>query len=271
MEYKTIMVNQSLEGIKITMNRAERQNSLNRTLLEEINRVLNQAEKKPDCRMVILEGQSGIFCTGQDFEEVSSYASKKKNHREIPEQEKNNHPGQAKQVPADPYMETLKRFTSIPKVVISVIDGLTIAGGVGLAAASDLVIATSRSRFSLSEALWGLLPAIVFPFLVRRVGFQAAYRMMLTTMPLSASEAHTLHLIDEISEDPRERVRQLWLRLSKLNDSTIKAAKQFARKMWVIDDQMEEMAVMESRQRFSDPQAIRNITNFVKYKKLPWD
>lgn len=271
MEYETILVNQSVECIKITLNRVGQQNSLNRTLLEEMNLVLDLAEKNPACRMVVLEGKSGIFCTGQDFEEASSLSAKKKKHQEIREMEKNNDPVQAKNNASDPYMETLKRFTMTPKVVIAVIDGLTIAGGIGLAAASDLVIATSRSRFSLSEALWGLVPAIVFPFLSRRVGFQAAYRMMLTTMPISAPEAHAIHLIDEINENPQQRVQQLGLRFSKLTDSTIRAVKQFARKMWFITDQMEEMAVTESWQRFSDPNVIRNITNFVRNKKLPWD
>jgi polyketide biosynthesis enoyl-CoA hydratase PksH len=265
MPYKTILVNQSAERLTITMNRPEHRNSLNNTMLKEINEVLDLAEKKQDCRIVVLEGQPGFFCIGQDFEEASSLAAKNNSPLTCDQKEA------ADLSSSNPYMATLKRFTLAPQVIISLVDGQAIAGGVGFAAASDLVIATPRSQFSLSETLWGLLPAIVFPFLLRRVGFQAAYRMMLTTIPISAPEAHAIHLIDEISEDPQERVRQLWLRLSKLSDSTIRAVKQFARKMWFITDQMEDMAVTESWQRFSDPNVIRNITNFVRNKKLPWD
>ena len=60
-------------------------------------------------------------------------------------------------------MALLKRLTLTPKVVVACIDGKVIAGGVGIAAAADLVVATPRSEFSLSEALWGMLPCCVVP------------------------------------------------------------------------------------------------------------
>ncbi|UCH94134.1 MAG: enoyl-CoA hydratase/isomerase family protein [Candidatus Aminicenantes bacterium] len=265
MPYETILVNQSGESLTLTMNRPQHRNSLNNTMLKEINEVLDLAEKNPRCRTLVLAGQPGFFCIGQDFEEAAALAAQSDYPRIQDSKEA------AGLSSPNPYMATLKRFTLTPRVIISLVDGQAIAGGVGFAAASDLVIATPRSRFCLSEALWGLVPAIVFPFLLRRVGFQAAYRMMLTTMPISAPEAHNLHLIDEISENPQQRIHHLRLRLSRLSDSTIRAVKQLARKMWLITDQMEEVAVSESRQRFSDPAVIQNITNYVKYKKFPWD
>jgi polyketide biosynthesis enoyl-CoA hydratase PksH len=257
MEYETIIVKESDWGLTITLNRPGQRNSLNRILLNEINRVLDAADKESGCRIVVLEGLPGIFCSGQDFEEASALVSEKELNLAEPA--------------SNPYLETLKRFTSTSTVLISVIDGQALAGGVGLAAASDLVIATPRSQFALSEALWGLLPAIVMPFLIRRVGFQVAYRMALTTMPVSAREAYEIHLVDEISETPGDTIRRWWLRLSKVEDSTVRDLKQFAGKMWFITRQMEETAVSESLQRFSHPRVIQNMTNYFKHKIFPWD
>jgi polyketide biosynthesis enoyl-CoA hydratase PksH len=256
-KYETILVKECEQGLTVTIDRPRQRNTLNNTLLEEIDAVLDLAEKDSCCRMVLLEGQPGVFCTGQDFEEAAEITS-----QQNPVDNDN---------PPNPYMALLKRFTLTPKVIVSLIDGQVMAGGVGLAAASDLVVATPRSRFSLSEALWGLLPAVVAPFLVRRVGFQAAYRMALTTMPLSAQEAHQVNLVDEISQAPHESVHRLWLRLSKLQESTVGNLKQFFRKIWLINEQIEKIAVSETFRRFTDPGVIQNINNYVKYKKFPWD
>lgn len=256
MQYETIQVKESLGRLTITIDRPEQRNSINDTFLKEINEVLDLAEQDSNCRVVLLEGQNGVFCTGMDFEKVTQEAQVQ-------------HPVKTPQVGS--YMETIRRFTLTPRVIISIIDGEVMAGGVGLAAASDLAIATPRSRFSLSEALWGLIPAMVTPYLIRRVGFQAAYRMTLTTLAITAQEAWEAHLIDEISETPQDNVQRWWLRLSKLEETTIKTIKQFFRNMWIINRPMEEMAVNETARLSSDPGVIENIVNYVKYQKFPWD
>lgn len=272
MGYSTILVKESIGGITITFNRLEQQNSINDCLLKEINEVLDLAEKDSNCRIVVFEGQKGVFCTGMDFGEVSELESQKVVRQEDRYyKEEEEYEEEAEESLSNPFMETIRRFSLMPKVIISVVDGRAMAGGIGIIAASDLVIATPRSQFSLSEALWGLLPAMVTPYLIRRVGFQTAYRMTLTTMPISVQEAYEAHLVDEISENPHESVRRFWLRLSKLEESTIQNMKRYFRKMWLITEKMEEVAVREITRLSSHPEVIRNIVNYVKHQKLPWD
>ena len=143
-----------------------------------------QIENDPRCRMVIWEGQHGWFSTGIDFGDVQAAQSANPQDWRLLLSE---------------YIRTLKRFTLIPKVIAAKVDGQAIAGGVGFAAASDLVFATPSSQFSLSEALWGLLPARPLPSLIRRAGFQTAYRMTLTTLPVSAPQGQAVHSVDEVS------------------------------------------------------------------------
>ena len=258
MKYETINITQSVGSLTITFNRLEKQNSINAIFLTELNEVLDQAEQDATCRLVILEGQQGVFCTGMDFTEIARQESEK--DREATESFSPSH-----------YMETLKRLTLIPKIIISKVDGRVVAGGVGLVAASDIVIATPRSQFSLSEALWGLLPCSVIPYLIRRVGYQPAYQMTLTTLPISAQEAYRIHLVDELTETLDDSIRRLKPRLLRLEESTIGQMKQYFRKMWLITDAIEEQAISEFSELLSQPKVRDNIRNFVEYGQFPWE
>lgn len=247
----------------LTINRLSRRNSINLQFLAELNALLDTVEQDPSCKVVVIQGQEGVFCTGMDFGETLTVEM---------ETGQPGTPG----TPGDPapgykYMNTIRRLSLIPKITTACVDGQAMAGGVGLAAACDIVIATPRSQFSLSEALWGLLPAMVLPYLIRRVGFQKAYWMTLTTLPITAEKACAIHLADEISENPVQLVQHLAQRLTKLEVSTIGNIKQYFRKLWFINESMEDMAVSEITRRMTDPEVLENLKNFVTYKKFPWE
>jgi len=258
MNYETIISNNTQFGQEIILNRPEQKNSINSAMARDILGALKKAEQNEQT-VVVLKGQDGVFCTGMDFE---AFANSDPNN---PQKSEAFSPG---------YMEMLRRISLFPGAVISLVDGEVMAGGVGLVAASDFVIATKRSRFSLSEALWGLLPAMVTPYLIRRTGFQNAYRMTLTTMPVSAQRAYETNLIDQLTENQKEAeqaLKRLWLRLGKLSVSTIKEMKKYFRKMWIITEEMEKTAEAEIIKLTGLPQVRENIENFVKYGKFPWN
>ncbi len=191
MEFKTLIIKELEREFIITFNRPLDQNSINSQFLYEFSQALDLAEQK-NC-IIILEGQQGVFSTGMDFKEISAAESDKI-------------PGNAKAF-AKIYIGILKRMATMPRVIIAKIDGKVLAGGVGFAAASDLVVATEKTTFTLSEALWGLLPANVLPYLIRRIGFQKAYTMTLTTGTITAKEALDIHLVDELSQDLDKSIR----------------------------------------------------------------
>jgi polyketide biosynthesis enoyl-CoA hydratase PksH len=251
--YQTILVQSNPTGVRIVFNRVAQQNSINRILLEELNAVLDETEKNPKCRLIVLEGQNGFFSTGMDFQEFSE-----RDPRE--------------ELPApQAYMNIIKRFTLTPKIIVSKVEGQVTAGGIGLVAASDFVVATPASRFSLSEALWGLLPAMVIPYLIRRVGFQSAYQMTLTTLPLSGEQAREIHLVDELHSSPEESIKRLWLRVGKIEQATIQNMKQYFRRMWIVTEEMENAALAEITKLMNDPSVRENIRHFVQFQQFPWE
>jgi polyketide biosynthesis enoyl-CoA hydratase PksH len=169
------------------------------------------------------------------------------------------------------YMNLLKRFTLSRKIVVALVDGQVLAGGIGVAAACDLVLATYDSKFGLSELLWGLVPAMVMPFLVRRIGFQSAYRMALTTETLSADEALRLGLVDVVDSDIDAVLRQMSRRLLRMESNSVMQLKHFMRDMWILTEPMEELAVAASYRFGTNPKVRENLERFIQYGRFPWE
>ncbi len=99
------------------------------------------------------------------------------------------------------YQRLLLALESAPCPVVALVDGAAQGGGVGLAAAADIVLATPRATFALPEVYLGLAPAVVLPVLARRVGPAHARRLALGHRPLDAVEAARLGLVDEVAAD----------------------------------------------------------------------
>lgn len=248
--YQTLQVNYQ-EAIRIiTLNRPQERNSLNAALIQELLQAIEEAEGDINNRVIILKGQGGVFCTGMDLKAAVQ--------GDMP-------------LESDAYMTLLRRLSLIPRVVIACVEGVVMAGGMGIVAASDLVIATADSQFSLSEALWGLLPCCVAPYLIRRIGFQAAYRLTLTTQTITAEEAQRLQLIDILTNTPHEEIRKQCLRLKRLHPDTIYDLKQYFRKMWVINEAMESTAVQEIARLIQLPRVQQNLTNYIQKQQFPWE
>jgi enoyl-CoA hydratase/carnithine racemase len=140
----------------------------------------------------LLEGDAGSFCQGLDLEQL---LAERMNERSAVK-------AYVEQTEAPSILERyallLDKLTHVPVPVIALVDGSALGGGVGLAAAADLVLASPRASFALPEAIWGLIPAVVFPYLARRVGVARAQLMALGLRPLTAHTAMTWGLVDEV-------------------------------------------------------------------------
>ncbi len=261
MNYTTISASESDEIFWITFNRPKNQNSINSLLLEELNHALDWVETYSRCQVIVLQGKDGFFSSGMDFSELVG-----ENSSCINQESKNNIKNCC-----ELYFKTIKRFTYLPKIIISNIQGKALAGGIGLVSAGDFAIASPDSQFSLPEVLWGMMPAMVLPFLIRRVGSQEAYKMALTSVPVTAKQALEIKLIDEVSENPEGSIRRLALRLTRIDKSSISNLKRYFMSLWNINGEIEHLAVSETIRLMCDPAVREKIFNFIKYKRLPWE
>jgi len=250
--FKTFLVEQKGKILEATFNRPDRNNSINDELIKELNQILDIVEKNSEIKMLVLKGQNQIFCTGMDFNEVA------------------NAKGAMQGAFSDIYIKALNRISLLSKTVVAVVDGKVNAGGVGFVAASDYVITTQKSQFTLSEAMFGLLPAMVLPYLIRRIGYQKAYTMTLTSGAVTGAEAKEIYLADELTDNIDESIRRLLLKVERVNESTLKTMKQYFRKLWIIDQNMEETAMNQLKELVTKPEVVKNITDFVTNGKFPW-
>ena len=170
---------------RITLNRPEKGNVVNLDNLNQLHDYIEKAEADPECRAIVLEGSGGVFSRGMDFGFMLNRS-------------------ETEGIDADfgaPYARAVLKIRSSCKPVIAAIDGEVVAGGTGLALASDIVIATERSRFGLTEVLFGIIPAYVFPLLLERVSLKRARYLVLTSEKLTAQEALTFGIFDRTVPD----------------------------------------------------------------------
>ncbi len=164
------------------LNRPEVRNALNGELQDALSRSLDELEKQAVVRVIVLAGRGQAFSAGGDLARMEQAAklAQARSRRE-----------------ARRFARLLLRIHTYPKPVIARVHGAAFAGGMGLCAACDLVIAAEEAEFCLPEVRIGLVPAMISPYLVRALGAPQARRYVLTGERLGAREAHRIGLVHE--------------------------------------------------------------------------
>lgn len=252
--YSTVLVTQQREVVHIQLNRPQQDNSINAVMVNELLEVLENVKQNPKVKIIVLSGNENQFCTGMDFDAVVNQQG---------EALMNERP--------DQYYNLLKAISEIDKVVIAKVEGKVNAGGLGLVAASDIVIANNQATFGLSEALFGLLPACVMPFLIQRIGPQKAKWMTLITHGITTERAYEIGLVDEVTDEINNQLRKNILRLSRLETNTIQEIKSYTAKLWIIKDETKTLAVNKLQSLMESEIVQNNIKNFVEKGEYPWE
>jgi methylglutaconyl-CoA hydratase len=164
------------------LSRPEVRNALNDELIAALETALDVLEQDAAARVLVLAGRGPAFCAGGDLARMEKAAkmTRARSRRE-----------------ASRFAKLLYRLHAYPKPVVARVHGPAFAGGMGLVAAADLVIAAEEAEFALPETRIGLVPAMISPYLVRAMGAQQARRYVLTGERLSAREAHRIGFAHE--------------------------------------------------------------------------
>jgi polyketide biosynthesis enoyl-CoA hydratase PksH len=253
MSYRTIKVETTGTVCRIRLDRPEAKNSINELLITELLDALDRHQES--VTVVVLEGQPDYFCSGADFRELTTAAAA------------------GEQVERSPELlyELFLRLATGPFVTVSHVRGVANAGGVGLVAASDIVIADDTARFSLSELLFGLYPACVLPFLIRRCGFQESHYMTLMTMPFDATVAAASGLVDATGVNSDALLRRHLTRLECLPKVGIARYKRY---IHALDDSLtaaRPTALAGNRKVFSDERNLTLIRRYTEEGIFPWE
>lgn len=187
--FESLVVRRADGVVFATLNRPATRNALGTEMLDELNRVFSMIEDDASVRALALRGASGMFCAGGNiggFREI------------LQAEDAGQDPIAARNRKFGAFME---RFVALPVPVLAVVEGAAMGGGMGLACAADLVLATQDAKFALSETALGIIPAQIAPFVVARLGRRAALRLGLFGERVSGSAAQALGLVDELAAD----------------------------------------------------------------------
>jgi polyketide biosynthesis enoyl-CoA hydratase PksH len=252
MDYQTIRVRFEDPICFIQIYRPEANNAINDRLVEECHHVLAKCEEA--ITTVVLEGLPEVFCFGADFKEI---------HAEIAGGQLNEHS-------PEPLYDLWMKLATGPYITISHVRGKANAGGVGFVAASDIVLADPTARFSLSELLFGLFPACVLPFLIRRIGFQKAHYLTLSTQPISVEQGHEWGLVDVYEARSESLLRKQLLRCRRLSKTGILRYKRYMSELYHSLYQSKSLALAANQEVFSDPRNIEGIFWYIEKGQFPW-
>lgn len=168
------------------LNRPAVRNALDEALLAQITQAVNGLERNDAVRVLVLAGRGKAFCAGADLNWMKRMAS---------------YSDAQNQADAMGLATMLKTLHGVSKPTIARVHGAAFAGGMGLAAACDVVVAQPTAEFCLSEVRIGLIPSTISPYIIQALGVQAAKRYMLTAERLSAREAHRLGFVQVLCEE----------------------------------------------------------------------
>ena len=161
-------------------------NLLNQTVLNELDHIFGELEADPAVRVVILTASGRSFCAGADVDWMRAALTLE---REANEQD------------AMAMADMFEAIDTCPVPVIARVHGAALGGGMGLCAVSDLVIAESGTLFGFTETRLGILPAVISPYVIAKIGQTHARALFLTGERFDAERAMRVGLVHRVVED----------------------------------------------------------------------
>ena len=160
----------------LTLDSPANRNALSRAMRAQLRDALADALADPAVRVVVLDHTGRVFCSGMDLGEAAGGAAEEQGVQEFP--------------------QLLETMWSSPKPVLAAVRGPARAGGVGLAAACDVVVAGASATFGFAEVRIGVVPAVISAVVLPRMAAHVAHRLMLTGEVFDAGTAAAGGLVD---------------------------------------------------------------------------
>ena len=158
-------------------------NAFDEAMIAELDAAFARLQDDAAVRVIVLAGEGKHFSAGADLQwmQRASEASQDWNLQD-----------------ARKFAAMLSRIETCPKPTIARVQGAALGGGVGLACACDIAIAADNASFSVSEARFGILPAVIGPYVTNAVDKRHAKRLALTTVRIGAAEALAIGLVQQV-------------------------------------------------------------------------
>ena len=181
----SLLIDQQGPVIRVTLNRPEVRNAFNEDLIVELTEWARSVHADGPARVAVLSGAGKAFCAGADLTWMSKMVAYTR--------EENIRDARAAAAMFD-------ALDGLPIPLIGRVHGAALGGGAGLAAVCDIVVAAEDTIFGFTEVKLGIIPAVISPYTVAKIGRSAARELFLTGARFSAARAHEIGLVHAVGD-----------------------------------------------------------------------
>lgn len=182
----SLLIEQQGPIVRVTLNRPEVRNAFNEALIAELTRWALSIRPDGDARVAVLAGSGKAFCAGADLTWMSKMVAytRDENVRD-----------------ARTMANMFEALDRLPIPLVGRVHGAALGGGVGLAAVCDIVVAAEDAIFGFTEVKLGIVPAVISPFALAKIGRSAARELFLTGARFSAARAREIGLVHALGDE----------------------------------------------------------------------
>ncbi|MEI7613620.1 MAG: enoyl-CoA hydratase/isomerase family protein [Betaproteobacteria bacterium] len=244
----------------LTLNKADRHNAFDATLVAEMTSALLDFKANPEVRAVVISSTGKSFCAGTDLQWMKLSAT---------------NDSQENLLDAQDMGRLMSTLNTLSKPTIARIQGPAYGAGVGLIAACDIAVATYDAFFAFTEVKLGLIPATITPFIMAAIGERYCRRYMLSAERFSAAEAYRIGLLHEIvpgDDQLDEAIAEIIDSLLKNGPKAQAACKSLI--LSIAGQPIDETTLEETAQRIdavrSSPEGNEGLAAFLEKRKPNW-
>lgn len=208
--FETLLLTVEGTVAHVKMNRPSAKNAMNNQMVLDLIACFEGFKDQPNVSVVVLSGTNGTFCAGGDLKEMSQLA----------------------RGAADNFSAVLDRMLHIineaPQVVLAKVEGAALGGGFGIICVADIAIASTEAKMGLPEVRLGIVPAIISPYVIERIGVTRARELMLTGRRFDGLAAVNYGVIHEavVPEVLEARVQDVVDEIKMCSPQALAACKQ---------------------------------------------
>jgi methylglutaconyl-CoA hydratase len=179
----TIELRQQGPVLTVALNRPEQHNAFNGEMIGELTALFQELDRREDVRVIILTGNGRSFCAGADLATMRAAADYTF--------EQNLADGQA-------IFDLMAAVDGCRKAVVGRVNGAALGGGAGLVSCCDVVVAATQARFGFTETRLGIVPAVISPFVLAKIGPSHGRELFLTGERFDAERARHIGLVHHV-------------------------------------------------------------------------
>jgi len=260
MSEESILINKRSNGIgTITLNRAELHNAFDDKVITELTNAITNLELDNDIRIIVLAAKGKSFSAGADLNWMKRMAgySWEQNYQDS--------------LQLASLMQTIHNCR---KTTVAIVQGAAFGGGVGLVACCDIVLASEKSIYCLSEVKLGLIPSVISPYVVKAIGERNAKRLFVTAEKFKANEALQMGLIHKVydADELNDKAEDYLQKVLANGPRAMRQAKELVN--LVYNQPIGEEIIRDTAQRIADIRASQEgregVSAFLEKRPANW-